>query len=194
MMAVLVLIAGCAPDTTEMTVVTTASEPTPEPLPDLAGPDELEETLISFGECVEESFPIAMRFRTDAFIGLETAVSSRFESEGDQVDAVTSDCNARFDLDRRLGAYEGQHELSQADRQKLVDGFVSCVMGVSPEVSDRVSKAGLETLGDAHRYVSALHPLNSGLTRDELGGISECQSEMTGPELVFAEGHPWFEE
>lgn len=192
LIAVLVLLAGCASDTTEVTVVTTASDPAPKPLPDLAGPEELEETLISYGECVEETFPIVIRFRTDAFIGLETDVLFQSESDGDLVDAVTSECDARFDLDRRLSAYHGQHELSQSDRQKLVDEFVSCVKTVSPEVSDRVSEAGLQTLGDVNTYISALHPLNSGLTEYELGGISECQSDMTGPERVFAEGHPWF--
>jgi hypothetical protein len=41
-------------------------------------------------------------------------------------------------------------------------------------------------------FVSALVTGNAGLPVDELVGLSECESEMTGPRLVFSDGHPWF--
>lgn len=192
LVAAIVLFAGCASDTADSLVVTTASGPAPTRLPDLAGQEELEAALVSFGECVEESFPIAIRFRTDVFIGVEYSVGSQTEAESDEVDAVTTACDRQLDLDRRLSAYQGEHDVSQTERDMLVSEFVACVEAVSAEVAERVSEANLQTLDDVMRYTSALHPLNSGLTGQELSGISECQSEITGPEMVFGDGHPWF--
>jgi hypothetical protein len=192
LVAGLVVLAGCATNTVTSQVVTTASETAPTRLPDLETPAELEETLVTFGECVEESFPIVLRFRAETFIGVTTEIGSQHEADGDQVDAVASDCNARLDLDRRIGAYQGAHPISQSDQQRLADDFVSCASAVSPEVSDLVSRAEPTSYNSVMRFISELHPPDSALTGDELVAVSGCMDDMTGPEVVFSDGYPWF--
>lgn len=61
---------------------------------------------------------------------------------------------------------------------------------MSPEISSLVSEANLESETAVADFLSELH--TQDLTQAELVGVSDCQSEMTGPALVFAEGHPWF--
>jgi hypothetical protein len=57
----------------------------PERLPDFNDPAELERAVVSFGECVEQSFPIVIRFRAEAFNGMSTEVSSQTEEAGERV-------------------------------------------------------------------------------------------------------------
>ena len=58
----------------------------PIALPDFDGPDDLEQALTRFGECVEESFPIVLRYRTDPFLGMSTEISFRHRDEGELVE------------------------------------------------------------------------------------------------------------
>jgi hypothetical protein len=191
--ALLFLVSGCTSGEVTPTIKTTAAgnEATAR-LPDLAGPAELEDALMSFGECVEESFPIAMRFSVETFTGLETEVGSLHEEDGDRVDNVTAECNARLDLDRRLGVYQGEHSITPTDRQKLVEDFISCAVNVSPEVAELVAQADLDTQTDVETFMLDMHPQRSGLTGAELVAVSDCHSEMTGPRMVFNDGYPWF--
>lgn len=161
-------------------------------LPDLAGPAELEEALVSYGKCVEQSFPIAIRFRLDAFAGMETEIGSLHKEDSDRVDRVAAECNAQLDLDRRLGVYQGEHPIAPADRQKLVEDFVTCAEAVSPEMSDRVTAANLNTQTAIEEFMLALDPHASNLTGAELVAVSDCHDEMAGPRTVFDDGYPWF--
>lgn len=167
-----------------------ATDMAPERLPDFNDPAELESAVVSFGECVEQSFPIVIRFRADAFNGMSTEVSSQSEEDGERVESVTAECKAQLDLEQRLSVYQSEYPISPADRRQLVDEFISCTLRVSPEIASRVSEANLDSETAVMDFVSELHPQH--LTQDELIGVSDCHSEMTGPEWVFAEGHPWF--
>jgi len=189
--AFLVLLAGCTGDTAP-TVITGATDRTSTRLPNFGDPGELEETLVAFGECVEKRFPIVMRFRADAFIGLTTEVGSQREQDGERVDSEVADCMGHFDLERRLSAYLSEHPISGADQRKLVEDFISCASAVSPVVSDLVSEADVSSHNSVMTFLSELRPQNAGLTADELIAVSDCESEMTGSERVFSEGHPWF--
>jgi hypothetical protein len=162
----------------------------PERLPDFNDSAELERAVVSFGECVEQSFPIVIRFRAEAFNGMSTEVSSQTEEAGERVENVTGECKAQLDLERRLSVYQSEYPISPADRRQLVDEFISCALGVSPEISSRVSEASLDSETAVMSFVSELRPQD--LTQNELIGVSDCHSEMTGPEWVFADGHPWF--
>lgn len=182
-------LAGCSSES-EPTRITAATDAVPEPLPDFNDSAELEEAVASFGECVEQNFPIVIRFRADLFDGMSTEVASQREEDGELVDSVTAVCKAQLDLDRRLNAYQAEHPLSVAERRRLVDEFISCARTLSPEVSTLVSEANLDSEAAVADLVSELH--THDLTQAELVGVSDCQSEMTGPAMVFAEGHPWF--
>lgn len=185
----MVLVAGCIGDSA--TVVTTAAtDRVSTRLPNFGDPGELEDALVAFGECVEESFPIVMRFRADAFIGLTTEVGSQHREDGDRVDSEVADCMGQFDLDRRLSAYQSEHPISAADQRRLVEDFISCASTISPEMSELVNEANLSSHSSVMGFISEL--LNAGLTGDELIAVSDCEAEMTGPERVFSEGHPWF--
>lgn len=188
---ILVLVAGCTGDS-ETTVTTAATDRASTRLPNFGDPGELEDALVAFGECVEESFPIVMRFRADAFIGLTTEVGSQHREDGDRVDSEVADCMGQFDLDRRLSAYQSEHPISAADQRQLVEDFISCASTISPEMSDLVSEADLSSHNSVMSFISELRPQNAGLTGDELIAVSGCESEMTGPERVFSEGYPWF--
>jgi hypothetical protein len=37
-----------------------------------------------------------------------------------------------------------------------------------------------------------LRPEHAGLSGEDLVAITDCMEEMTGPEHVFMDGHPWF--
>lgn len=188
---ILVLVVGCTGESA--TVVTTAAtDRASTRLPNFADPAELEDALVAFGECVEESFPIVMRFRADAFIGLTTEVGSQHERDGDRVDSEVADCMGQFDLDRRLSAYQSEHPISAADQRRLVEDFISCASSISPEMSDLVSGANLSSHNSVMSFISELRPENAGLTGDELVAVSDCEAEMIGKERVFSEGHPWF--
>ena len=187
LLMVVVGCSGAAP-----TVITASSDVAPVRLPEFDGPEELEEALVSFGECVEETFPIVMRFRADPFLGLTTEVISQREEDGDSVDRVTAVCSGTFDLDRRLAVYQGEHPISPDQQLALVDDFISCTTTVSPAIAERVSKAALDSLSSVDTLVFDLDPRTSGLTGAELVAVSDCHSEITGPEMVFGVGHPWF--
>jgi hypothetical protein len=189
--AFLLLLAGCTADTARP-VITAATDRASTRLPNFGDPGELEETLVAFGECVEKLFPIVMRFRADRFIGLTTEVGSQREEDGDRVDTVVADCMGQLDLERRLGAYQGEHPISGADQREMVEDFISCAGAVSPEVSDLVSGADVSSHNSVMVFLSELRPQNAGLAEDELMALSDCESEMTGPERVFSEGHSWF--
>ena len=189
LVGLLTLLAGCSSEDGSPRI-TAATDLAPERLPDFSDPAELERAVVSFGECVEQSFPIVIRFRAEAFNGMSTEVSSQTEEAGEQVENVTAECKAQLDLERRLSAYQSEYPISPADRRRLVDAFISCALGVSPEISSRVSEASLDSETAVTSFLSELHPQD--LTQDELIGVSDCHSEMTGPEWVFAEGHPWF--
>ena len=186
----LLAVVGCSGAT--RTVITASSDVAPVRLPEFEGPAELEEALVSFGECVEESFPIAMRFRADSFIGLTTAVGSQREEDGDSVDRVVDACSGKVDLDRRLAVYQGEHPISPAEQLGLVDDFISCATAVSPAIAERVSEADLDSLVSVDTLMSDMDPHSDGLTGGELIAVSDCHSEITGPERVFSEGHAWF--
>jgi hypothetical protein len=188
--AFFVLLVGCTRDA-EPTVITASSDRAATRLPNFGDPGELEETLVAFGECVEKSFPIVMRFRADAFIGLTTDVGSQREEDGERVDSVVTDCMGQFDLERRLSAYQSEHPSSAADRRELVEDFITCASAVSPEMSDLFAGTELSSHGDVMKFLSELRPQRA-LTEGELGAVSDCESEITGPERVFSEGHPWF--
>lgn len=190
LLAATLLVTGCTDSATRVTVGITAKVTTR--LPDLAGPAELEEALVSYGECVQQSFPIAMRFRVDAFTGMETEIGTLHKEDGDQVDRVAAECNAELDLDRRLGVYQGEHPITPADRQKLVEDFTTCVEAVSTDMADRVAAANLDTRMAVDSFVSALVRQASEFSRAELVAVSDCQAEMSGPRAVFDDGYPWF--
>jgi hypothetical protein len=162
----------------------------PERLPDFNAPEDLERAVVSFGTCVEQSFPIVIRFRADAFNGMSTEVSSQNEEDDERVESVTAECKAQLDLERRVSVYQSEYPISPAHRRQMVDEFISCALTISPEISSRVSEANLDSETAVTDFVSELHPQD--LSQDELIGVSDCHSEMTGPEWVFAEGHPWF--
>lgn len=183
------LLAGCSSEV-ESPRVTAATDAVPERLPDFNDPAELEAAVVSFGECVEQSFPIVIRFRADPFDGMSTEVASQREEDGERVDSVTAECKAQLDLERRLNAYRAEHPMSVAERRRLVDEFASCARTMSPEVSSLVTEANLDSETAVADFLSGLH--THDLTQAELVGVGNCQSEMTGPALVFAEGHPWF--
>ena len=153
---------------------------------------ELEQALVSFGECVERNFPVVMWFRSDPFVGLSHEVSSQRKEDGDLVDRVISQCMARLDLDRRLSAYLLEHPLSPDDERELVDDFISCAGSTSAAIANLVSQANLETLDSVFEFVASLPPTNSGIPAHSLIAVSDCQEEMIGPKRVFREGHPWF--
>ena len=161
-------------------------------LPDFGSPGELEQALISYGECVEESFPIAMRFRVDPFVGLYTEIDSQREDEGDLVDQVAATCLRRLDLDRRLSVYMQEHPLSPADESELVAEFVSCANSVSPAAADFVSATSLDSLDSVTRLIIELVPSGGDVPMDDLLALSECEVAITGPRRVFDDGHPWF--
>jgi hypothetical protein len=189
LVGLLTLLAGCS-SVDGSTRITGATDIAPERLPDFNDPEELAGAVVSFGECVEKSFPIVIRFKADAFNGMSTEVSSQSEEDGERVESVTAECKAQLDLERRLSVYQSEYPISSADRRRMVDGFISCALAVSLEISSRVSEANLDSETAVMDFVSELHPQD--LTQDELIGVSDCHSEMTGPELVFAEGHLWF--
>ena len=123
---------------------------------------------------------------------METGIGSQHEEDGDQVDRVAAECNAELDLDRRLGVYQGEHPITPADQQKLVEDFITCAETVSPGMADRVAAANLDTQTAVDSFVSALVPQSSGFSRAELVAVSDCRAEMTGPQMVFDDGYPWF--
>jgi hypothetical protein len=133
-----------------------------------------------------------MRFRADPFNGLSTEVGSQRKEDGGQVDRVVAGCMGDLDLDRRLSVYQGEHPISPADQRELVDDFISCASKISTEISELVSEANLDSQTSVMGFVSELHPHNAGLTGNELIAVSDCHSEMTGPERVFSNGHFWF--
>jgi hypothetical protein len=188
-LTLLALLAGCS-STDGAPTVTGATDQAPERLPDFADPEDLEMAVVSFGECVEESFPIVIRFRTEPFSGMSTEVGSQHEDEGDQVDMVVAECMGQLDLERRMGVYQSTYPISSDDRYQVLEEFISCADAISPEISGLVSEANLGSENAVTDLVSGLRP--SDLTADELIGVSDCYSEMTGPEQVFSEGHPWF--
>jgi hypothetical protein len=187
--AFLVLLVGCIGDTAP-TVITGATDRASTRLPNFGDPEELEETLVALGECVEKRFPIVMRFRADAFIGLTTEVGSQREEDGERIDSEVADCMGHFDLERRLSAYLSEHPISGADQRKLVEDFISCARAVSPEVSDLVSEAALNSHNSVMTFLSELRPQNEVLPADELIAVSDCESEMTGRNACSARGIP----
>lgn len=172
-------------------MTTASTDRAAKSLPDLQNARELEEALVSFGECVEESFPIVIRFRADRFVGFSTEVASQRKEDGDLVESVVADCNGQFDVDRRIGVYQGEHPVTPAARRELLDDFISCVSGVSSEAADLVARAELETIASIDRFVIDLRP-GSGLEAEDLFAVTECMEDATGPQHVFSEGHPWF--
>lgn len=175
------------------TKVTTSDNNEPEiALPDFESTGELEQALISYGECVEESFPIAMRFRVDPFVGLYTEIGSQREEEGDLVDQVDATCNRRLDLDRRISLYMVENPLSPADESKLVDEFVSCADTVSATAADAVSTANLDSLDSVAKFIIDLVPEAGELSTDDLFSLGDCEQSISGPRRVFDDGHPWF--
>jgi len=190
--AAVVLLASCVGEDGTRTVITGASDQAAERLPDLNDSVELEEALVSFGECVEESFPIVIRFRAEQFNGLSTEVVSQREEDVDRVDRVVADCQGQLDLERRISVYQGDHPLAPEDQRALVDDFISCSRQISAETSALISEANLDSEDSVMGFLSELIPGNAGLDGDDLVAVSECQSEMTGPERVFSDGHAWF--
>lgn len=185
---------ACTPGTSpnETVVVTAGGGPPPVSLPNFTGPEDLERAMFAFGACVERSFPISMRFRTDPYVGYSTAVGSLREEDGDRVDEVTAVCMARTDLDRRLGVFQINHPLTPEQDREIAAAFVVCVEAVSPELADRVSRLDIDDQEDVGKVMMNLRSGEYGGNGDDLVAVSECQEEMTGPEHVFADGHPWF--
>jgi hypothetical protein len=185
----LVAVVGCTSATP--TVITASTDRAVARLPDLEDPGELEEALVSFGKCVEESFPIVMRFRADPFVGLSTEVGSQRKEDGDRVDDVVANCMAQLDLDRRLSVYQSEHPASPDQQGELLDDFISCASGISTEISDRVSESNLD-FGSVMGFVAEVGPPTAGLPGEDLVAVTKCMEEITGPERVFMNGHPWF--
>jgi hypothetical protein len=190
--AAVALLASCVAEDGTRTVITAASDQAAEPLPDLNDAVELERALVSFAECVEKSFPIVMRFRAEQFNGLSTEVVPQREEDGDRVDRVVADCNGQLDLERRTSVYQSEHPLGPEDQRALVDDFISCAGQISAQISGLLSEANLDSPDSVMGFLSELVPGNAGLDGDDLIAVSECQSEMTGPERVFSDGHAWF--
>jgi hypothetical protein len=187
----LVFVTACSDGATQ-TVVTTATGLAPTRLPDFDGPEALENAIVGFGECVERSFPIVVRFRPDAFIGLTTEVGSQRQEDGELVDNDVAKCDGEFDLDRRISTYQSAHPISAARDRELVAGFVSCASAVSPTMSELVSGVNLSSHMSVVGFLSDLRSGRAVLTVGELAAVSDCESDMTGPERVFSDGHPWF--
>jgi hypothetical protein len=194
MTAVTFLMAACTTDVAQQqrVVVSAESPRVVDRLPDFAGPEELEAALHSFGECVEQSFPIAMRFRVEPFVGLTTDVGSQREDDGDRVDSVVADCMGAQDLDRRLSVYQAEHMVTAGQDRQIVGEFASCVSSISTEISELVAQVDLVSQEDVSRFVSELARGNDDPTGDELIAVSGCFDEMAGPEIVFSDGYPWF--
>jgi hypothetical protein len=194
MTAVTVFMTACGTNVSQQqrVVVSAASPRVVERLPDFAGPEELEAALHSFGECVEQSFPIAMRFRLDPFVGLSTEVGSQQQDDGDRVDTVVADCMGAQDLDRRLSVYQAERMVTAGQENQLAREFASCASSLSTEVSELVARVDLVTQEDVSQFVSVLNPRDADLTNDDLIAVSRCLDEMTGPEIVFSDGYPWF--
>lgn len=186
------LIAGCTSPIVTRTVVTASSDIGVTRQPDVVTPAELESVLLEFGECVESSFPIAIRFRLDHFVALETEVGSLLMEEGDEVDRVYAECSAESDLDRRISVYQQRNPLSPEGNRTIASEFVKCVGRVSSRAADSVADAGITSYNSAEAYVASLGPVGGGFSSDELIAISQCRSAMLGAEVVFDEGHPWF--
>jgi hypothetical protein len=186
-----IALAACSAPNTGGPMVTTTGVPGPAvTLGDFGSSAELIQALVAYGECVEQRFPIIIRFRADPFIGLSTQIGSQREDEGDLVDEVAEVCNRRLDLDRRISAYQVEHPLSSEDEDKLVAEFISCAGALSPAVAESVASANLETLDSVERFISILSPHD--LSSQDLIALSDCDQEMTGPEWVFTDGYPWF--
>lgn len=162
------------------------------PLPDFESAGELEQAVLLFGECVEESFPIVIRFRGDPFLGLYTEVGSQDAGDGDLVDSVTATCTRDLDLDRRLSAYQEDSPLSLADEERLVDEFEACAAGLSELANEAVVEAELDSYESIVQLEVELFEI-PGLSNDDLIGISDCARSLVGPERIFADGHEWFE-
>ncbi len=190
--AIALLAAACTQAETEGSVRVTAAGGNVPAQPDIESPEELEALFIEFGECVEEGFPITMRFRTDHFVGFETEIGSRLESEGDAVDRAYAGCSNRLDLDRRISAYQSANPLTPQGDKTLAAEFVACVSNISSGAATRVADANIDTYEAAERFVFSTGTMTTGLNREELLGISACISETVGEQRVFADGHPWF--
>lgn len=194
MTAVTLLMAACTTNVAQQqrVVVSAAPPRVVERLPDFAEPEELEAALHSFGECVEESFPIAMRFRLEPFVGLTTDVASQRQDESDRVDSVVADCMAAHDLDRRLSVYQAEHLPKPGHERSLAGEFAVCAAGISTKISNLVARVDLVSQADVSQFVSELAPWNADLTGGELIAVNECFDGMAGPEIVFSDGHSWF--
>lgn len=185
----LLALAGCAQEGGSPRI-TAASDQAPERLSDFVDSSELQSAVEAFGHCVEDDFPIVIRFRPEPFNGITTDVASQRMDEDDAVQMVTAKCMAQLDLQRRLSAYQSAHPLSPADLHRLIDEFVSCASDISVEIGARASEANLSSHQSVMRFVGDLN--SRGFTSDELVGVSDCEAEMIGPEWVFDEGHPWY--
>jgi hypothetical protein len=191
LVALLLSTTACSEAATQ-NVVTTVNDVAPVRLSDFEDPAAMEDAIVGFAQCVEKRFPIVVRFRPDAFIGLTTEVTSQRQEDGELVDSVTATCNGMFDLDRRISAYQESHPISAQEDLGLAQGFVSCASAISPTISDLVAKAHLISHTSVAAFVAELTPGQAGLTASELTAMSDCESNMTGPERVFSQGHLWF--
>jgi hypothetical protein len=191
LIALLVTLGACSEGAAQ-DVPTTVGDVAAVRLPNLDDPEALESTIVGFAECVEESFPIVVRFRPGAFIGMTTEVGSQHREDGQLVEAAVADCSAEFDVDRRINVYQMANPISEDQDLDLVAGFVACAANISPTMSKLISQTSLRSHTSIGSFLSELSPVDAGLTADELVAASDCASEVTGPAQVFAEGHNWF--
>lgn len=191
---IVLALVGCSHSTVDAdnvdAVRITAAVPPGRELPDFSDASELEHAVVAFAQCVEKSFPIAVRFRVDPFLGLSTEVASQRKEEGDAVDRVSAACNARFDLDRRLSAFQTAHPVTPEQDRALASDYVDCVKSVSAQVAVSLVDAAPTSYEDVLRFASTLDPTN--VPPPTLVAVSACQAELEGTRQVFSTGHPWF--
>jgi len=155
---------------------------------------ELEQLLIAYAQCVEESFPIAIRFKTEPFFGLSTEVASRLENEGVLVSAVVESCKSDLALDEMTLAYQTANPVTPEQEKEAVAQFSVCVAGISDWTSQAISEATLDTIGSLSSIQDDMYLMLTGDAQlQDLIDVGECyQFALFGVVRVFAEGHDWY--
>jgi hypothetical protein len=155
---------------------------------------ELEQLLIAYAQCVEESFPIAIRFKTDPFFGMSIDVASRFENEGDLVDSVVESCKSDLALDERTLSYQTANPVTPEEEKEAVTEFAACIAGISDWASEAISEATLDTIGSLSAIQDEMYlAVTTDAQLQDLFDVGECyQATLFGAVRVFAEGHDWY--
>jgi len=185
---------GADVDTVTVTAVTSAEQRGADPsgIDAPSTPAELEQLLIAYAQCVEKSFPIVIRFRTDPFFGVSTGVSSRLEN--DPVESVVESCKTELDLDDRTLAYQTANPVTPGEEQATVEEFTACVAGISDWAEGLISDASLDTIGSLADIQDEMYlAVTSDAHIEDLIDVGECyEFALFGVAREFAEGHAWY--